>query len=649
MASMVHKVDQNDSGFGSNDDVTPKRPNKDCKNESDCSSFAESAKGSNSVKAVLQITIKLFGKLRACESDGKERIVDMIKKKIEETDSCQKAKDTDFLFFKRVSDEAYLNIGAPAGVLHEGVVYECIFKKQIGRRTTDMMRSYNAEMFDKNWAMKSFYVKLSDVTFSVSYFQKFKSIGKVLVDFFPGETLYEALYRDGRFKERTKDGLVICSCDFLTPNDVEISLGDQASNHAQEVLKFKKRKVINSKLDPKVSPLPEPHFQMNDHVMASNMEPVTPLKGDRSNTEYLSTPTSNPLSSTPAPRNHKNLHTLEGLTIYLKEKLGLEIIKQSDEYKEETNKSNEIKEAKKKNDRIFKKHYENFALHYSHRVYLSDLEDTIRLMKHSIGAIIATNVSNVKACGATCFRIGSKYVITNKHVVDKLVDMGIKFDRCYVDFNYEEKGQCGYCFNFASNHVLVSSEELDYAILELNPEGRKLPKSIIDPESGFNIAPPGRQLQAGECLTFIGHPGGLKKQMEVSCPIKHRDEIEEHLVLAFQTLNEKEFQEHRFRVRMAENDPNSALYDVSMFFHGSSGSPGFLMQEKLLVVLHSRGIPYKGNKNYFVVEEGILMASVVKDVMTKINRHEVLGRLGDIFGEFTAKNFDPEEMDIEYE
>lgn len=596
----------------------------------------------------LKIIIKIFGKNRGVETDGRETIVDMVIRIIRESDVRRKVK-IDSLFFKRMSDDAYLNIGAPTGVLQKEETYECIFKSQIERKTTDMMRSYNVENFDKTWGMESFYVKLTDVNFSVSYFQKFKGVGKLLVHFFPGETLYEALYRDGRFREHTKCVLVIRSCEFLTATDVQISLNGQAVNHTGEVLKFHKRTTVNDTLPLEVNPQPGPSVQMKNHSVDVQMCNSTPLKANRSNyTEYQSNP--NPPSSEPAPKVVKDLRTLEGFTFYLKEKFGLETIELQGDENKTNKKGDDGKQTKKNNDKIFKKHYENFALHFNHRVFLSDLEETIRLMKHSIGAIIALNTSKVPVCGATCFRIGTRYVITNHHVVDEIYDLKIKWSDCYVDFNYGEKGQPGYCIGFAPNPVVVYSEELDFAILALNPEGKILPPSVIDPAYGFNIAPAGRQFKGEECLTFIGHPGGFRKQMEVSCPIKHQQEINNHLVLALQVLNEEEYRQHELNVFKACSNPNSVVYDVGTFFKGSSGSPGFLMQEKLLVVLHCRGIPYKGNNNLFAVEEGILMASVVKDVISKINAHDEEKRaiLEDIFGQSTVENFYPQQMDIEY-
>ncbi|XP_031567289.1 uncharacterized protein LOC116302196 [Actinia tenebrosa] len=268
----------------------------------------------------------------------------------------------------------------------------------------------------------------------------------------------------------------------------------------------------------------------------------------------------------------------------------------------------------------------NFASNHKYQVPVTDLQETLNGMKPSIGAIIAINISNVPACGATCFRIGTKYVITNKHVIDDLCKSGIQsWSSCYVDFNYNERGQPGYRVDFAPNPVSFICEELDYVILEMcSKNGNRLPPSVTD--LGYNIAPPGHQLKSGEYLTFIGHPGERRKQIDVTCPIKLQQDIQKDL--------------HKYDastvslILEACNHPDHATYDVSTFFEGASGSPGILMEKKLLVVLHKGGFENRA------LEFGILMSSVVKDVMTKIGNAPIQNALDDIFGGSTSSIFD---------
>jgi hypothetical protein len=280
---------------------------------------------------------------------------------------------------------------------------------------------------------------------------------------------------------------------------------------------------------------------------------------------------------------------------------------------------------------------------------VSDLENFMA-MKHSIGAVIAVNVSEVEECAGTCFRIGNKYAITNNHVLDDIKKLGIQVRDCYVDFNYKEGG--GHSVKFASDPVSVSSENLDYAIIELD-NMCELPASVTD--NGYCIAPAGRQLMGGECLTLLGHPDGQKNKVDVSCPIKHQEDIKEHLELVrskLEALNleqqfkEQQFKDHSLCVHEVCDNPHNVTYDVSTFFWGSSGSPGFLMQEKLLVVLHGHGILLKGTRKDHVLEYGILMSSIVRDVKNKIDSGEIQGAtLDDIFGGFTSSMFDPVAMD----
>lgn len=95
-----------------------------------------------------------------------------------------------------------------------------------------------------------------------------------------------------------------------------------------------------------------------------------------------------------------------------------------------------------------------------------------------------------------------------------------------------------------------------------------------------------------------------------------RNEIKEQefMVLSLRRLSLQDLQSHEQNYIKAAHKPYSEPYDVSTFFEGSSGSPGLLMSNKKLVVLHCRGVDLPGAKQRFSVEEGILMSFIVKDV-----------------------------------
>jgi hypothetical protein len=208
---------------------------------------------------------------------------------------------------------------------------------------------------------------------------------------------------------------------------------------------------------------------------------------------------------------------------------------------------------------------------------------------------------------ATCFRIGLHYVITNRHVVDDIKKVvGVK--NVWIDFRYKEEG--GKRFTLAKKPVCFSSIELEYAIIKLSYNSiEELPPSIAS--YGFIIPSLNRCLDEGKFLTLIGHPGGSKKATDVSCPVKNHGDLDESVIVA---LGRREVATLRKNSRQT--------YDVSTFMHGSSGSPGLLLNEKLLMVLHCRGFFLEDDEDdgESVIEQGILMSAIVADVSREIKK-----------------------------
>ena len=100
------------------------------------------------------------------------------------------------LFFDE--DDNCLNVDLPAGVLSTAKTYECVFKKKLVFCPSDFRHDYAVEEYNENWKFKSFLVSSTKVNSVISRFSKIVR-RKMQVDFFKGETIFEALSRDNRF------------------------------------------------------------------------------------------------------------------------------------------------------------------------------------------------------------------------------------------------------------------------------------------------------------------------------------------------------------------------------------------------------------------------------------------------------------------
>lgn len=122
--------------------------------------------------------------------------------------SC-KPKFENMLFFDE--NDNCLNVGLPAGVLSTEKTYKCLFKKELVFRPSDFRRDYVVEEYNENWEFRSFLVSFTEVNPVISRFSKIVH-NKMQLDFFNGETMFQALSRDNRFdKKELRHCLFTCA------------------------------------------------------------------------------------------------------------------------------------------------------------------------------------------------------------------------------------------------------------------------------------------------------------------------------------------------------------------------------------------------------------------------------------------------------
>ena len=544
---------------------------------------------------------KLQGKQK-CESTGNETILDMVKRKFQKVGfrSC-KPKFENMLFFDE--NDNCLNVGLPAGVLSTAKTYKCLFKKELVFCPSDCRRDFAAEEYNETRELKSFLVSFTEINSAVSRFSKIVH-NKMQVHFFQGETMFEALSWDNRFDKK-----VLRHCQFTCAYEdgglMDLSMrADHFQGKCIEIRVVQEEDIdLPELVHPRKRPKQDPvaaNGKVEDEPSKTTQQP-DPASGGPSTETSLA-------SKTSLMRNEFT----EDLT---------HLIECAFEIKSQKLTSRDKKKLVQRCNQIFCEC--NFASAENMSIFVSEAEVLTEIAK-SVGAVFTVKDAGSPFLTGTCFRIGTQYIITNRHVYKKLHE--ICPQTVFIDFAFK-KGELPspHGQRYELLNLVFTSEELDYAILKLREPPHELPPCIFT--TGVTIMDPSKnphpRLQ-GQKLRLIGHPSQQPKKIDPICPVF--------------TIPQDGPAYHRYGLRketlLEITDQKRETYHVSNFFNGSSGSPGILFEndKKYLVVLHAKGFPLE-DRNRSVIEQGVLFTEIVKDVQASIeNAHQDPSiRLADIF------------------
>ncbi|XP_018559718.1 serine protease FAM111A [Lates calcarifer] len=211
-------------------------------------------------------------------------------------------------------------------------------------------------------------------------------------------------------------------------------------------------------------------------------------------------------------------------------------------------------------------------------------------------------------CEGTGFVLFDNFILTNAHLFKGHVnERKFQVDTDVLAlFDYEEPEPDINYYYFTCEKTLIDLDvELDYAVIELNPEGQrpnkkttkkiKVPPGLLEK---FGPVPKSGDKDSEACI--IGHPAGGVKKMDPTfiTAIQRREQaVNDHLHLykdtlfIVQSITELITRQGIENIMMGGNKADSVVTYNTFMYHGSSGSPVFDALGRVFG-LHSAGYTY---------------------------------------------------------
>ncbi|XP_058865720.1 serine protease FAM111A-like [Acipenser ruthenus] len=438
--------------------------------------------------------------------------------------------------------------------------------------------------------------------------------GKLCVYAFKGETVLQALHRDGRFEDvvfkkrcqlsevdTNRNVEMHVSVDSLDKRKFTLIVSNEDAPASQQVL-------CNTGLSNKATadhqaPSIATGEPQSTSTTAGDSQPPSSGNGD-----------SQPARTARGTGKVYRLPDTEEVCRILRSQMD-DLIKLMKERKKETKDNRPIRELLRQE---FGKNTEIFTeIHTIRRQ--TELSESV--------CFITVPARDGTVDQGTGFRFIGNCILTCAHVLDKCM-INSQYEpelitKVFVTFKYEKLIKKAECEVFYVKQLVAHDRSIDYALLELDlsQEHPPLPPALID-----ILAVP--QTSGGICI--IGHPEGRVKLIDLCSIIKAENckaKAQEHIACHSKTLdkieNERFYQALSVYSFEMLQDRRRLFYDTC-FYHGSSGSPVFNAQHQL-VAMQQGGYAYKldSGKTESVIEYGIHMTAILQSML----QHEIAAPL----------------------
>nr|XP_003422816.1 protein FAM111A [Loxodonta africana]XP_023397706.1 protein FAM111A [Loxodonta africana]XP_023397707.1 protein FAM111A [Loxodonta africana] len=448
--------------------------------------------------------------------------------------------------------EGYINLGMPLQCIPEMSHLEITFVPGRSKQGNQILRQYDKTVSTD--CVKFYIYAIGKETKRIVKHKRLHKKGfKLCVYAFKGETIKDALCKDGRF------------LSFLENDDWKL-------------------------------------IENLDTVLESTL-PVDDFEGKLFEVEVKKR--TSPRATTSQNSESQQRHTIMLRPYIVDQYPSLE--RQSEKIRED------FQKERKKKKSLLSFHKENFGKLVINSTTMKEHKDFSHFGQ-SVGYISWDNNGNKGS--ATCFVFRGRHVLTCRHVINLIVGEGVESSKwadiisqcARVTFAYEEsKDQEKNCFFFESRFE-VSDVTLDYAVLQLRENGQPVPVGLYD-----RISP----VPLNGLLHIIGHPDGKVKSTDncLVIPLGQREKkCQEHIQARkaegcdphVYMYTEKSFKE-------IVGNPDVITYDTTFYF-GSSGSPVFDSKFSL-VAMHTAGYPYKYQNGFSsLIEFGTTMVAILHDI-----------------------------------
>ncbi|XP_036374331.1 protein FAM111A-like [Megalops cyprinoides] len=442
----------------------------------------------------------------------------------------------------------------------------------------------------------------------------FKKFSELCIYAWKGETVEDALHRDGRFADivfrkqcklfestRKVHVEMSSSVDELNGNHFEIRLSNKDRNSLQDNFTNSVEGATDAASSPGVSV----------QAGSSQNPPQSLSNPDKAAAEKPS----------PTPKNtYKPIADSEEVLKILRSQFDglVKLMKERENVKTLPKVLDLLREEFGKNTQVFWK--------VSQMKKLVELSESV--------CQICINGTAV----ATGFLLFDGFILTNAHVLK---------DRCAVDgsltatvtviFTTVDASEQAQSHKHGVEGIVCGSYNLDaqknpnvyldYVLLKIRSETTNLPLGLLEK---YRHPPP----RGGICI--IGYPEDSEQRIDLSSIIEseQRDAaVEKHLyenTHFLQWINTV-WKEQDWNTDIVGQDSKVVTYDTC-FFHGSSGSPVF-GEDCQLIAMHTGGYFYKPDKSRSIIEYAIPLSSILENFLLEMLNKQNLT----ILSAFTVK------------
>ncbi|KAF6103271.1 family with sequence similarity 111 member A [Phyllostomus discolor] len=489
--------------------------------------------------------------------------------------------------------EGYLNLGMPLSCLpqncHLGITFAQNKSKQ--NEKNQISGRHDKPSTD---CVKFFIHAIGKTRKRIVKYRKLHKEGvKLCVYAFKGETIKEAVCKDGRF------------LSFLENDDWKLILNLDSVVENTQCVDDLEGKLFQVEVEKRRSSRAAA-TQSRDLATTENYGVVTAESRDLAATQNCDL-----TAFQNSELEERNMSVVTG-----------EIVAQYPSLKREIGKIRECfqkKIFKRQGKKLYLAHKTKFGKLTKNATPVEMLKCLSRL-SDSVGYLSWDN-NGIRGC-ATCFVFRGLFIFTCRHVIQDIVGKGIEpskwadiIGQCVrVTFGYEHSQETGDYF-FVKPWFQISDETLDYAVLELKENGQPVPLGLYNGKCPVPLS---------GLIYIIGHPDGEAKSADACAVIPQAQRAQKFQeYLQAQSFNEhmQGFYEHMQFIHMftqrsfQEMAPRRDVitYDTSFYF-GSSGSPIF-DSKGLLVAMHSAGFYNNYQPGYSsIIEFGPTMESILCDI-----------------------------------